>query len=171
MVMVMNGYDTDFDAENNFYTVNGIPFYYMNNPIEIKKDMPIRIYLVNMLEYDPINNFHLHANMFNYYPSGTMLQPNQYNDIITMGQGDRGILEFNYTYPGKYMFHAHKTEFAEKGWMGTFLVKDDSRKSYLTTSSKDEITWNKIKIEKNNNTFANITTKSNNQTGGGNQYL
>lgn len=171
MVMVMNGYDTDFDAENNFYTVNGIPFYYMNNPIEIKKDMPIRIYLVNMLEYDPINNFHLHANMFNYYPSGTMLQPNQYNDIITMGQGDRGILEFNYTYPGKYMFHAHKTEFAEKGWMGTFLVKDDPRKSYLTTSSKDEITWYKIKIEKNNNTFANITTKSNNQTGGGNQYL
>jgi hypothetical protein len=22
------------------------------------------------------------------------------------------------------MFHAHKTEFAEKGWMGLFLVKD-----------------------------------------------
>ena len=25
MVMVMNGYDTDFDTENNLYTVNGIP--------------------------------------------------------------------------------------------------------------------------------------------------
>jgi hypothetical protein len=33
-------------------------------------------------------------------------------------------MEFSYKYPGKYMFHAHKTEFAEKGWMGTFLVKD-----------------------------------------------
>ncbi|MGI0049037.1 MAG: hypothetical protein ACREAW_05810 [Nitrososphaera sp.] len=22
------------------------------------------------------------------------------------------------------MFHAHKTEFAEKGWMGSFLVKE-----------------------------------------------
>lgn len=123
MVMVMNGYDTDFDKENNFYTVNGIPYYYMNNPIEIEKNRPVRIYLINMLEFDPINNFHLHANMFNYYPSGTMPKPDQYTDIITMSQGERGILEFNYTYTGKYMFHAHKTEFAEKGWMGIFQVK------------------------------------------------
>ena len=41
-----------------------------------------------------------------------------------MSQGERGILEFNYKYPGLYMFHAHKTEFAEKGWVGSFLVKD-----------------------------------------------
>ena len=75
MVMVMNGYDTDFDTENNFYTVNGIPYFYMHNPIEIKKDELTRIYLVNMLEFDPINNFHLHANMFNYYPSGTSQTP------------------------------------------------------------------------------------------------
>jgi hypothetical protein len=24
------------------------------------------------------------------------------------------------------MFHAHKTEFAEKGWVGSFLVKDQN---------------------------------------------
>jgi hypothetical protein len=41
-----------------------------------------------------------------------------------MNQGERGILEFSYKFPGKYMFHAHKTEFAEKGWMGTFLVTE-----------------------------------------------
>jgi hypothetical protein len=41
-----------------------------------------------------------------------------------MSQGERAILEFNYKYPGQYMFHAHKTEFAEKGWVGLFLVKD-----------------------------------------------
>ncbi|HET6730228.1 MAG TPA: multicopper oxidase domain-containing protein [Nitrososphaeraceae archaeon] len=124
MVMVMNGYDTDFDAENNFYTVNGIPYYYMHHPIKIEKDRLVRIYLVNMLEYDPLNNFHLHANMFNYYPSGTRLQPDVLTDIVTTNQGERGILEFTYKYPGKYMFHAHKTEFAEKGWMGTFLVTE-----------------------------------------------
>jgi FtsP/CotA-like multicopper oxidase with cupredoxin domain len=124
MVMVMNGYDTDFDAENNFYTVNGIPYYYMHHPIKIEKDRLVRIYLVNMLEYDPLNNFHLHANMFNYYPSGTRLQPDELTDIVTTNQGERGILEFTYKYPGKYMFHAHKTEFAEKGWMGTFLVTE-----------------------------------------------
>jgi len=138
MVMVMNGYDTDFDTENNFYTVNGIPYYYMNNPIQIEKDKPVRIYLVNMLEFDPINNFHLHANMFDYYPSGTRLSPDQYTDIIMMSQGERGILEFNYTYTGKYMFHAHKTEFAEKGWMGVFQVdgnKGNTTNSYANTDT------------------------------------
>jgi manganese oxidase len=124
MVMVMNGYDTDFDTENNFYTVNGIPYYYMHHPIQIQKDKPVRIYLVNMLEFDPLNNLHLHANMFDYYPSGTNLQPDELTDIVSLNQAERGIMEFKYKFPGKYMFHAHKTEFAEKGWMGTFLVND-----------------------------------------------
>jgi manganese oxidase len=124
MVMVMNGYDTDFDTENNFYTVNGIPYYYMHHPIQIEKDRLIRIYLVNILEFDPINNFHLHANLYQLYRSGTSLVPHEYTDMVTMSQGERGILEFKYKFPGQYMFHAHKTEFAEKGWMGLFLVKD-----------------------------------------------
>jgi FtsP/CotA-like multicopper oxidase with cupredoxin domain len=124
MVMVMNGYDTDFDTENNFYTVNGIPYYYMHHPIQIESDKLIRIYLVNMLEFDPLNNLHLHANMFNYYPSGTNLQPDELTDVVSLNQAERGIMEFKYKFPGKYMFHAHKTEFAEKGWMGTFFVND-----------------------------------------------
>ncbi|MEW5839386.1 multicopper oxidase domain-containing protein [Nitrososphaera sp.] len=123
MVMVMNGYDTDFDTENNFYTVNGIPFYYMHHPIQIEKDRPVRVYLVNVLEFDQINNFHLHGNLFYLYRTGTMPQPDEYTDMVTMSQGERSILEFTYKYPGNYMFHAHKTEFAEKGWTGIFLVK------------------------------------------------
>ena len=31
--MVMNGYDTDGDGGNNFYTVNGRSFYYAKYPI------------------------------------------------------------------------------------------------------------------------------------------
>src|SRR5919107_98157 len=124
MVMVMNGYDTDFDTENNFYTVNGIPYYYMHNPIQIENGQLVRVYLVNMLEFDPINNFHLHANLYQLYRSGTSLVPHEYTDMVTMSQGERGILEFKYKFPGQYMFHAHKTEFAEKGWMGLFFVKD-----------------------------------------------
>ena len=135
MVMVMNGYDTDFDTENNFYTVNGIPYYYMHHPIQIDKNRLIRIYLVNMLEFDPINNFHLHANMFDLYRTGTKLIPDEYTDIVTMSQGERGILEFSYKYPGKYMFHAHKTEFAEKGWVGLFLVKDSTAESATGNSN------------------------------------
>lgn len=138
MVMVMNGYDTDFDTENNFYTVNGIPYYYMHHPIEIEKNRLIRIYLVNMLEFDPINNFHLHANLFDLYRTGTKLVPDEYTDIVTMSQGERGILEFSYKFPGKYMFHAHKTEFAEKGWMGLFLVKDNAKPEVISKLSPDD---------------------------------
>jgi FtsP/CotA-like multicopper oxidase with cupredoxin domain len=127
--MIMNGFDTDFDTENNFYGVNTIPYYYMHHPIQIEKNKLVRIYLLNMLEFDPLNNFHLHANMFHFYPSGTLRTPSEYTDVATMNQGERGIMEFSYKYPGKYMFHAHKTEFAEKGWMGTFLVKDTVDKS------------------------------------------
>jgi manganese oxidase len=142
MVMVMNGYDTDFDTENNFYTVNGIPYYYMHHPIQIDKNRLIRIYLLNILEFDPINNFHLHANMFDLYRTGTKLVPDEYTDIVTMSQGERGILEFSYKYPGKYMFHAHKTEFAEKGWVGLFLVKDSTAESATENSNFTSIERN-----------------------------
>lgn len=124
MVMVLNGFDTDFDTENNFYAANTIPFYYMHHPIQIDMNELIRVYVVNILEFDQINNLHLHGNLFDYYPTGTYRVPSTYTDVITFSQGERGIMEFNYTYPGKYLFHAHKTEFAEKGWTGIFLVKD-----------------------------------------------
>ena len=124
MVMVMNGYDTDFDTENNFYTVNGIPYYYMHHPIKIEKDRLIRVYLVNILEFDQINNFHLHGNLYDLYHTGTELERDQLTDMVTMSQGERAILEFKYKYSGPFMFHAHKTEFAEKGWTGLFLVEE-----------------------------------------------
>jgi hypothetical protein len=144
MVMVMNGYDTDFDTENNFYTVNGIPYYYMHHPIQIEKGQLVRIYLVNMLEFDPINNFHLHANLYQLYRSGTSLIPDEYTDMVTMSQGERGILEFKYKFPGQYMFHAHKTEFAEKGWMGLFLVKDPMSSVPITNETliRNNVTMN-----------------------------
>jgi FtsP/CotA-like multicopper oxidase with cupredoxin domain len=142
MVMVMNGYDTDFDTENNFYTVNGIPYYYMHHPIQIDKNRLIRIYLLNILEIDTINNFNLHANMFDLYRTGTKLIPDEYTDIVTMSQGERGILEFSYKYPGKYMFHAHKTEFAEKGWVGLFLVKDSTAEPATENSNFSSVERN-----------------------------
>ena len=35
--MVMNGFDTNFDDENEFYAVNSIPFAYFKKPIRIDK--------------------------------------------------------------------------------------------------------------------------------------
>ncbi len=121
-VMVMHGWDVDFDNSNDFYAINGIPFHYQLNPIPIRVGEKVRVYLVNVLEFDLMNSFHLHANFFHHYPTGTSLTPSEYTDTIIQGQAQRGILEFSYKYPGTYMFHAHVTEFAELGWAGHFEV-------------------------------------------------
>ncbi|MFB3097011.1 MAG: multicopper oxidase domain-containing protein, partial [Nitrosopumilaceae archaeon] len=99
MVMVLNGFDTDFDTENNTYAANSVPFYYQNNPIQINANELIRVYVMNILEFDQINNLHMHGNLFDYYPTGTYRVPSAYTDMVTFSQGDRGIMEFTYTYP------------------------------------------------------------------------
>jgi FtsP/CotA-like multicopper oxidase with cupredoxin domain len=127
LMMLMNGFNTNFDAEGNqVYAVNTIAFHYVNEPIQVGRGDPVRIYLVNLLEFDPINSFHIHANFFNYFPTGTSLTPTEFTDTVMQGQAQRGVLEMTFPYPGDYMFHAHKTEFAELGWMGFIRVGDQS---------------------------------------------
>jgi FtsP/CotA-like multicopper oxidase with cupredoxin domain len=122
LVMVMNGFDTNFDRANEVYAVNTVAFAYMDEPVRVKRGELVRIYLVNALEFDLLNSFHVHANFFDYYPTGTRLEPRDFTDTVIQGQGERGILELRFPYPGKYMFHAHVSEFAELGWMGFFEV-------------------------------------------------
>jgi manganese oxidase len=124
LVMVMNAFDTNFDAENEFYAVNTVAFHYARHPIQVKLGELVRIYLVNITEFDPVNSFHLHAGMFNLYRTGTRLEPHEYTDIVTMGQGERHVLEFSFKFPGQYMFHAHQSEFSELGWLGIFEVSE-----------------------------------------------
>ena len=94
----------------------------MHDPVRVRRGELVRIYLVNILEYDPINSFHLHGNFFDYYPTGTRLEPAEFTDTVVQAQGQRGICEVRFPHPGRYMFHAHKTEFADLGWMGFFDV-------------------------------------------------
>ncbi|MGH8503267.1 MAG: multicopper oxidase domain-containing protein [Gammaproteobacteria bacterium] len=123
MIMVMNGFNTNFDFQGNqIYAVNTVAFHHHHEPIQVRRGELVRIYLLNILEFDPINSFHIHANFFDYYPTGTKLEPRDYTDTIVLGQAERGICEFRYKFPGQYMFHAHKSEFAELGWMGFFEV-------------------------------------------------
>jgi len=122
MVMVMNGFDTNFDRANEMYAANTIPFAYMHNPLQVSRSELVRIYLVNVLEYDLINSFHLHGNLFNYFPTGTGKAPSELTDTVMLCQGQRGILEWRFAHPGKFMFHAHQSEFTELGWQGFFEV-------------------------------------------------
>ena len=124
MVMVMNGFDVNFDGENEVYAVNTVPFAYQAQPIELRKNELNRIYLVNVLEFDLLNSLHIHATFFDLFRTGTSLTRSEFTDTVSMGQGERHILEFKYRHTGKFMFHAHQSEFAELGWMGLFDVRE-----------------------------------------------
>ena len=123
LVMVMNGYDTDADGGNNFYTVNGRTFYYAKYPILVKRSQTVRIYLANLTEFDLLNTFHLHGEFFRYYPTGST-DFFEYTDTISQVQGQRGVIEIDFTNKGMFMFHAHVSEFTELGWMGFFNVTE-----------------------------------------------
>lgn len=127
MFMLMNGFDTNFDGDNEVYAVNSVAFAYSNDPIKITRDKLQRIYLVNVTEFDPINSLHIHANFFDYFDHGTTLKPTLKTvDTIMQCQAQRGIVEFSFDgfESGRYMFHAHQSEFAELGWMGFFELQD-----------------------------------------------
>ena len=113
------------ERDNEIYTVNGKAFEYMMHPIVLQTGKQYRIYVVNMLEFDLVNSIHIHGAMFDYYTAGTDETSDYNTDIVTLTQGDRGIMEFTYDYPGTYMFHAHQAEFTDLGWMGLFDVRGD----------------------------------------------
>lgn len=120
-MMVMNAFDTNFDGGNEIYAVNTVGHEFMRRPIPVKVGELIRVYLINVVEFDLINSFHIHGNFFDYYDHGTTLTPTLHLiDTVMQAQGQRGILEFSFRWTGKYMFHAHVSEFAELGWMGFF---------------------------------------------------
>ena len=109
--------------DNQFYFANGMPFGYVGaDSIHLQTGVHYRIYLANMVEFDPINNFHMHGTMFYYWPAGTMESSKIYTDVVSLMQGDRGIVEFHYNYPGMFLFHSHLNHFSDLGWLGTFNV-------------------------------------------------
>jgi FtsP/CotA-like multicopper oxidase with cupredoxin domain len=120
MVMVMNAFDTNFDADNEVYAVNTVGFHHMVEPIQVKVGELVRIHLVNVTEFDLVNSMHLHGMFFDVYRTGTSLQSSEVTDTVMLCQGERAILETRFRYPGRFMFHAHQSEFAELGWMGFF---------------------------------------------------
>lgn len=123
LVMVMNGFDTNFDGDNEVYAVNTAAHFHMAEPIRVRVGELVRMYVVNVTEFDPINSFHLHGMFFDVYRTGTRLETTETTDTIMLCQGERAILETRFRYPGDYMFHAHQSEFAELGWMGFFRAE------------------------------------------------
>jgi len=124
IVLVMNAFDTNFDAENEVYAANSVASFYLQEPIRVEVGRPVRLYVINMTEFDPVNSIHLHGMFFDVYRTGTSLETSESTDTVMMCPGERAILETTFRYPGDYMFHAHQSEFAELGWMGLFRAEE-----------------------------------------------
>lgn len=120
LAMVMSAFDIDRDGEADFYTWNGRAFQYADNPIPIEQGDPVRMYVLNMFEETMVP--HLHGNFFQVYPSGTTLKPTEYTDVKSLNIAERAILEFQYDFPGAYMFQCHISEHMEQGLMGWLQV-------------------------------------------------
>jgi nitrite reductase (NO-forming) len=101
---------------------NGVAGYYARYPIKVPQGELVRAYVVNMTEYEPVGSFHLHARTFDVYPSGMGERPTFAGDTVTMGQGERAMLEFTLPDLGRYMFHPHQHHLADRGAMGWFAA-------------------------------------------------
>jgi len=122
LVMLLNGYDLEGKQDNQFYSVNGPAGYYGVHPIPLRVGELTRVYIANMTEFDPINSFHLHANVFKQIPSVKAMDSAVWDDTVMLCQGQRSIVEFTYDLPGLYLMHAHQSDISEKGWAGFFEV-------------------------------------------------
>jgi FtsP/CotA-like multicopper oxidase with cupredoxin domain len=127
LVMVMNAFDTNFDADNEVYAVNTVANAYMHDPIRVTVGRLVRIYLVNITEFDLVNSLHIHGMFFDVFRTGTSLTKTETTDTVMLCQGERAIVETTFRYPGEFMFHAHQSEFAELGWMGLFRAEEPRR--------------------------------------------
>ena len=118
LVLVMGGYDLNNDGRNELYAFNGIPDAYMHQPIRIRQNALVRLYLLNMTELEAPLTFHLHANEFRVIRPGWV----ESTDVVTLGMAERQILEFSFPFPGRYVVHPHQDQIAERGCMGFFEV-------------------------------------------------
>jgi FtsP/CotA-like multicopper oxidase with cupredoxin domain len=127
LVMIMNGFDTNFDADNEVYAVNSIAHHYVHHPVRVEVGRLVRLYVINVTEFDLVNSIHVHGMFFENFRTGTSMTALETADTVMMCQGERTILETRFRYPGRFMFHAHQSEFAELGWMGLFEAVEARR--------------------------------------------
>lgn len=122
VVLVLSGWDVDDDGQNEVYAWNGMAGFYWKYPIKLPVGDPVRAYVLNMTEFDPVASFHLHAETFTVYPAGMGDEPAYATDLLSLGQMDRAVVEFRLSEVGRYMFHPHQYSMASRGAMGWFAA-------------------------------------------------
>ncbi len=121
-VLVISGWDADGDGTNEVHAFNGVAGFFTKFPIKVPTGDLVRLYVLNLTEYEPVASFHLHGQTFDVFRTGTRLEPDEHTDTVLLGQGERAIVEFTLDEPGRYMFHPHQHRLAETGAMGWFAA-------------------------------------------------
>ncbi len=76
-VLMLSGWDVNDDGRNEVYTWNGVAGFFAKFPIKVPVGELVRVYVLNMTEYDPVGSFHLHAETFDVFPTGTRVSLRQ----------------------------------------------------------------------------------------------
>jgi FtsP/CotA-like multicopper oxidase with cupredoxin domain len=122
VALLLSGFSNVGIGRNGIVTWNGVAGFYHNYPIKVDANEKVRVYVVNMLEHEPLASFHLHAETFDVYPAGMGDRPASREDTLALGMGQRAIVEFALPTVGRYMFHPHQHWLAERGAMGWFAA-------------------------------------------------
>jgi FtsP/CotA-like multicopper oxidase with cupredoxin domain len=122
VALLLSGFSNEEIGRNGVVAWNGVAGFYHDHPIKVAREEPVRAYIVNMLEYEPLASFHLHSQTFDVYPAGMGEAPTFRDDTIALAQGQRAMIEFTLPTYGRYMFHPHQHWLAERGAMGWFAA-------------------------------------------------
>jgi len=120
--LLLSGFSNEAIGRNGIVAWNGVAGFYHQFPIKVPAGEQIRAYVVNMLEYESLASFHLHAQTFDVYPAGMGSSPAFREDTIVLGQGQRAMIEVTLPTVGRYMFHPHQHWLADRGAMGWFAA-------------------------------------------------
>ncbi len=105
-MLILSGWDLEDKGEMIFFVGTEWPVFTIDIQLKFRLAKG-RLYIANMCEYEPVASFHLHAQTFDVFRTGTRLVPDDHTDVVTLGQTERD-LELS-------MFHPHQTKMAEKG--------------------------------------------------------
>lgn len=122
VALLLSGFSSPTLGANGVVAWNGIAGYYNAYPIKVAAGEPVRAYLVNMVEDEPVASFHLHAETFEVFPGGMGERPAFREDTVSLAQAQRAIVEFTLPHLGRYMFHPHQHWLADRGAMGWFAA-------------------------------------------------
>jgi nitrite reductase (NO-forming) len=122
VLLVLSGFDLDGDGRNEVYAFNGVCGLYERHPITVPAGELVRVYVANLIEGEAVASFHLHAQTFDVYRSGTRSEPDEHTDQVTLSQAERAVLEFRLPTRGRYLFHPHQHRLVERGAIGWFTA-------------------------------------------------